>query len=211
MRFSFLRSATYWLRVISLGLVVGISIQFVQAWTAPTSAPPAGNVSGPLTTGDAAQIKTGNLALNTSGLYANALLIPNGSVGVGTLSPTAKLDVAGTIQGTGFKLPVGAGVGKVLTSDAAGVASWQTASSGGNVASYNNLPSGALAGYCQIWNDNSSNPFSSLPNYEPGYNDKDAWPPKGCQCRAGFTLLLIWSELTDQNLPESSRYICVKN
>lgn len=76
MRFSFLRSATYWLRVISLGLVVGISIQFVQAWTAPVAAPPAGNVSGPLTIANASQTKSGgDISLGGGGnLYAGGFV-----------------------------------------------------------------------------------------------------------------------------------------
>ena len=49
-----------------------------------------------------------------------------GNVGIGTTSPGAKLEIAGQIKITG-----GApGAGKVLTSDAGGLASWNTPSSG---------------------------------------------------------------------------------
>lgn len=51
-----------------------------------------------------------------------------GDVGIGTASPAEKLDVKGTIQMTGFKLPTGATNGHVLISDAAGVGTWQPSS-----------------------------------------------------------------------------------
>jgi len=52
------------------------------------------------------------------------------NVGIGTPTPTEKLQVAGnikldTIKPNAIKLPPGAGDGKILTSDAAGNASWQ--------------------------------------------------------------------------------------
>jgi hypothetical protein len=54
-----------------------------------------------------------------------------GDMGVGVANPTAKLDVAGTVKSTGFTMNVGASLnGKVLTSDANGVASWQTPAGG---------------------------------------------------------------------------------
>jgi len=50
-----------------------------------------------------------------------------GNVGIGTTSPGAKLEVAGQVKITG-----GApGTGKVLTSDAGGLAAWQTPAGGG--------------------------------------------------------------------------------
>jgi len=45
-------------------------------------------------------------------------------------APSFPLDVAGTIQSTGFKLLTGAGANKILTSDASGVASWQVPAGG---------------------------------------------------------------------------------
>ena len=52
-----------------------------------------------------------------------------GNVGIGTLTPTVKLEVAGQV-----KIQGGApGLGKVLTSDATGLATWQAPSSGSNI------------------------------------------------------------------------------
>ena len=58
---------------------------------------------------------TGDVALATTG-----------NVGIGTVSPVAKLEVAGQVKITGGT----PGVGKVLMSDATGLASWTTPSSG---------------------------------------------------------------------------------
>jgi hypothetical protein len=55
-----------------------------------------------------------------------------GRVGLGTISPAAKLDVAGQVRiadGT-------QAAGKVLTSDASGLASWQTAGAGDNLGNH---------------------------------------------------------------------------
>lgn len=49
----------------------------------------------------------------------------DGKVGIGTANPAQVLDVAGTVQTVGFKMPTGASSGKVLTSDTSGVGTWQ--------------------------------------------------------------------------------------
>jgi hypothetical protein len=54
----------------------------------------------------------------------------NNRVGIGTATPTNNMEINGTGgTGTGLKLPTGAASGKLLVSDAAGNASWQTGSS----------------------------------------------------------------------------------
>ncbi|MBI5471473.1 MAG: hypothetical protein HY961_03920 [Ignavibacteriae bacterium] len=48
-------------------------------------------------------------------------------VGIGTTTPSQTLDVVGTAKMTGFNLSTNAGAGKVLTSDATGVGTWENA------------------------------------------------------------------------------------
>jgi hypothetical protein len=58
-----------------------------------------------------------------SGLKERISILDGGNVGIGTTNPTAKLEIAGTI-----KIADGSeGATKVLTSDAAGLASWSAA------------------------------------------------------------------------------------
>ncbi|MDO8524580.1 MAG: hypothetical protein Q7R99_03050, partial [bacterium] len=52
-------------------------------------------------------------------------------VGIGTTNPVAKLEVAGTAKMTGFQLGTSATAGQVLTTDASGVGTWQTAAVAG--------------------------------------------------------------------------------
>ncbi len=53
-----------------------------------------------------------------------------GNVGIGTVTPAERLDVAGTTRTTGFILPTGAVDGHVLVSDSAGEGTWQPAPGG---------------------------------------------------------------------------------
>jgi hypothetical protein len=60
------------------------------------------------------------------------------SLGIGTMSPTQELDVAGTVQMTGFKMPTDASDGEVLTSNASGVGTWQAVPGSGSNWSVSN-------------------------------------------------------------------------
>jgi len=60
---------------------------------------------------------------NTRGISVDG----SGNVGVGTTAPSAKLEVVGTARVSAFRMTPGAGAGKVLTSDANGMGTWQDA------------------------------------------------------------------------------------
>lgn len=75
---SLAEKSVYWLKVISLGLILGVGIQFAKAWTPPTLPPPGGTISGPLTNGIAPQYKTGMLGINSTITPVNALEVGGG-------------------------------------------------------------------------------------------------------------------------------------
>jgi len=98
---------TYWLGVVAVGLIFGLSLQFVQAWTEPSVAPPGGNVGAPLNTSNIGQTKAGGLMLNTGGGADYGLIVDDagnsnkGRVGIGTTNPGSnKLEVVGGITKT---------------------------------------------------------------------------------------------------------------
>jgi hypothetical protein len=89
-------------------------------------------VAGNAATNNALSVDYGSTQLgNGTSLFR---VLGNGNVGVGIAAPTAKLEVAGQIKITGGT----PGAGKVLTSDANGLATWEDAPSG--------EPSGAAGG-----------------------------------------------------------------
>jgi len=59
-----------------------------------------------------------------------AMYFKDGFVGIDEVSPASKLDVDGTVEMTGFKMPTSASDGYVLTSDGSGVGTWQPAAGG---------------------------------------------------------------------------------
>ncbi len=89
-----------------------------QTFKEPAKSPPYGNAYAPLNTGTTTQTKVGNLILKknltvnnlftaTKGAIINTgnaqtgLIVAKGNVGIGTLTPTSKLDVKGDIAVSG--------------------------------------------------------------------------------------------------------------
>lgn len=97
---------TYWLKIAVIGIALGLGLQFVRAWTEPTAAPPGGNVGAPINTGANTQWK---------GM-------------LGDITKMGSLGIWGSLETYGFKMLTDAGAGKVLTSDAAGIGTWQSPS-----------------------------------------------------------------------------------
>jgi len=111
-----------------VGLVLGISLQFVRAWTEPTVAPPGGNVGAPINTSIVEQLKLGALGINGLLKLYGGLQVPAGIIS-GTPKPgyvlTAQKDPAdltgATSNGTAAWAPGGGGGGGAylgLTDDA---------------------------------------------------------------------------------------------
>src|SRR3989338_3248738 len=67
------------------------------AFTQPSTSPPNADAYAPLNTGPSIQKKAGGIILNTGGAV-NGLSVQFGNVGIGTLTPAAKLSVVGGVQ-----------------------------------------------------------------------------------------------------------------
>ena len=85
------------------------------------------------TTEDGASLRTTtnhNLYLSTyaPGGSVNNMTLQKvtGNVGIGTSNPSEKLEVSGKTKTTNLQVTSGSGLGKILTSDAGGNATWQT-------------------------------------------------------------------------------------
>ena len=72
-----------------------------------------------------------NLTFRTSGQTRVTISGTTGNVGIGTTTPTEKLDVSGKTKTTNFQMTTSPTAGYVLTSDATGNASWTAAGTSG--------------------------------------------------------------------------------
>jgi len=94
----YFKKISWLLSVVLIGLIFGLGVGIVKAWTEPSEAPPDGNLAAPINVGLEGQVKAGGLTLATNGGIENGLLVVNGNVGIGTIDPKAKLDVNGGIR-----------------------------------------------------------------------------------------------------------------
>jgi hypothetical protein len=114
-------------KILITAFILSLGISTIYAWTAPTQAPPAGNTLAPINVGATGQTKSGNLG-TTGNLGANDGYF-TGDVGIGTKSPTVKLEVAGSdalING----LTVGKGGGSGAHNTAVGESALQSNTTG---------------------------------------------------------------------------------
>jgi hypothetical protein len=81
------------LAIAVVGIIVGFSLQFSNAWVDAPANPPANNVLAPLNAGGAAQTKTG--ILGVTGLSSSGNITASGVIAAGGLSPSSAGDIAG--------------------------------------------------------------------------------------------------------------------
>ena len=197
-----LKKLSYWTSIAALGIILGISLQFVKAWSEPTAVPPAGNVGAPINTSATGQTKLGGLILNSSATpAANGLIVRNGDVLIGAATKSA-----GASSKTGV-----IDVKDAWIRDAnGGAGAWASAAGGGApVAS-------GLYGSCSVSRSNDT-------NCTTGGNCSAAAAPAfcsnsvTCSCQGGYKRVITgrYHDYGDQGSwsPASCAiyYSCVKN
>ncbi|MDQ1284523.1 MAG: hypothetical protein QG620_871 [Patescibacteria group bacterium] len=130
------QNITWWIGVVTVGIVFGVTLQFAAAWVnPPAAAPPGGNLGGPINTGSITQTRAGTLFLEKA-------------LGVeGVLIAYANLIVEGTLRVVGADGNSGSFLfrdgnqkeGRVLTSNDNGLVRWDDA-----------VVPGGVYGYCAI-------------------------------------------------------------
>lgn len=162
-----MRGSLYWGKIISLGIILGVGIQFAEAWTNPITSAPGGNVPGPINTGIVNQVKNASLGLvgNLSAwmIQPNALAIENTVCPVGAQNGLMAKNAAGVIlscqSGIWKKASSGAVSGSVIAgcgpssasegSDSPSSACWGGAVFLKTPGGPENCPAGSI----KIWTD----------------------------------------------------------
>jgi hypothetical protein len=140
----------WWIGVVSVGVIFGITLQFASAWVNPPASTDV-NIGGPVNTSAVAQVKFGALGVG------------------GLLKAFSDVIVSGTLKIIGSDGNSGSfvfkdgnqGEGKVLTSNASGVAGWEDASGGSCYVAYTTGNCGD-SGICASGFNTSQNGFAGV-------------------------------------------------
>lgn len=113
--------------ILAVSIVIGLAASIVSAqsggWQAPTVAPTGGNPPAPINVGSSPQSKQGPLAFGTTNPPTTGMMVDIvGKLGVNALAVFGDAHIVGQVRIDGGS----PGAGKVLTSDANGVGSWQS-------------------------------------------------------------------------------------
>ncbi|MDO8566873.1 MAG: hypothetical protein Q7R58_01830 [bacterium] len=218
---------------IGLALVIGVGFQAAQAWRAPGANPPGSNVGEPITASTALQTKAGSLGiggnLTLQGLFemdysstydvyirgkVNNTTFNRAVMGrkdtdtlyINQVSNQVSDYANGTIIGGPVTAQTSLTSPKIClpNSNASNCrTSWPD-----SVDSYNDLPSGALAGYCRVGRIGG---LLVPPIYSPAYETST----HDCACVSGWTLIMTGASggsgggiNSGDNLPIAT---CIKN
>ena len=142
------------------------------SFTEPPSAPPSNNAYAPLDTSPFGQSKGAGLILNYN-VDSNGTLLPGGTDGLIVATGTVGINTLTPVPTLGLNV-----IGKVGASaycDVNGNNCTTSLGTSGPLPSYNDLPSGAVAGWCELPASGSGcdgGSLSTAPAYcAAGYND----------------------------------------
>jgi hypothetical protein len=157
-------------RAIIISAFFIASTSFVLAWTGPTSVPPNGNTPAPVNVALNTQSKLGQLFVNTD--LSNPYTVGLSVFGQSVFNGKVKI-----VDGS-------EGVGKVLTSDANGLATWQALA--GSIGSSTTGTGYAFGGIYMVNEENDAPTFTfnlcRYPNAITG----------SCSCPSGYTSARFW-------------------
>lgn len=182
---------------ITIGLAMAAGISY--AWTAPTMAPPDGNVAAPINVSAISQVKDGGLDIKGF-FHAFSAALFDGSVTIGSVASTSgsKLDVGGKIHASGD-----------VCTDLAGGKCLSTAGGSGSPASGGLFGWCAAQGnFCSVSAGGTKSPATCIYNSNNGpYQDYG-----NCGCLSGYSLVITGMTGASQG-PEQNAvfYSCYKN
>lgn len=167
-----------------LTTALGASYLFA-AWTGPNQAPPGGNTETPIHIGSTNQVKDGGLSLDGLSVFGGGYF--QGNVGIGTVSPGAKLDVAGKIKVSNDTSAPQAGNIRWTGTDFEGYdgTEWKSLTSGGGASLSPDSVDCINAG--GNWVDAQAACYFRVNFYEPPPPVLNYEPPLQLQCPSGWS------------------------